>query len=279
MPGIDMGGLDLPSLLPHPPPFFHRRHFRRLLRPRAIQGHFRSLLRPKTFVGSISVHEIAAYSLASSGKGALDNSTHCGSAFRPSFVIPVAHHWRLRFIPPQSFVGPFPSQSCHSSAITTGNPGFTTDPGVIITAGADQSGLPLQVAVNYFGPSIPTISAAVSPSTRQTELNSPPRTRPAPSTTNFFGLLRLQQRPYRPRKPQRQPFALGVPQHSHSRPPIAFYWASSFTSAPTTSSADTTTPPPWAWRASRYPLKTTLSITIRTVVEDLHHAFPQRAWL
>ena len=90
---------------------------------------------------------------------------------------------------------------------------------------------------------------------------------------------RLQQRPYRPRKPQRQPFALGVPQHSHSRPPIAFYWASSFTSAPTTSSADTTTPPPWAWRASRYPLKTTLSITIRTVVEDLHHAFPQRAWL
>ena len=188
MPGIDMGGLDLPSLLPHPPPFFHRRHFRRLLRPRAIQGHFRSLLRPKTFVGSISVHEIAAYSLASSGKGALDNSTHCGSAFRPSFVIPVAHHWRLRFIPPQSFVGPFPSQSCHSSAITTGNPGFTTDPGVIITAGADQSGLPLQVAVNYFGPSIPTISAAVSPSTRQTELNSPPRTLPAPSTTNFFGL-------------------------------------------------------------------------------------------
>ena len=69
----------------------------------------------------------------------------------------------------------------------------------------------------------PFISAAASPSTPQTGLISPSRTLPAPSTTNFYGLLRLQQRPYRPRKLHRHRFALGVPQHLHSRPNIAFY--------------------------------------------------------
>ena len=54
-------------------------------------------------------------------------------------------------------------------------------------------------------------------------LISPPRTLPAPSTTNFYGLLRLQQRPYRPRKPHRHRFALGAPQHHHSRPTTSFH--------------------------------------------------------
>ena len=71
-PGIELGGLDHTSLLPHAPPFFHGRYLRRLPPPRAIQGHHRLLLRPKTFVGSISAYEIAADSLASSGNGAVD---------------------------------------------------------------------------------------------------------------------------------------------------------------------------------------------------------------
>ena len=194
-PGLDLGGIDLPSLLSHPPSFFHRRHLRRRPSPRIIQGHHR----PKTFVGSISAHEIAADSLASSGNGAVDTGAPPGSAFRPPFVHSIAHHWRLRFSPSLSFVGPFPSPSCHRSAAATGNPGFTADSGVIATAGADQLSLPPQAAVNYFSPSTTTISAAASPSTPQIELNSPPRTLPAPSTTIFYGRQRLQQRPYRPR--------------------------------------------------------------------------------
>ena len=128
----------------------------------------------------------------------------------------------------------FPSQSCHRSAADAGNPGFNSDPGVIATAGDDQQRLPLQAAVNYFGPSSPSISAAASPSTPRTGLISPPRTLPAPSTTNFYGLLQLQHRLYRPRKPHRHRFAIGAPQHRCSRPTIAFYQPSAFTSAPIT---------------------------------------------
>ena len=117
----------------------------------------------------------------------------------------------------------FPAQSYHRSAADTGKPGFTADTGVIAPAGADQLSLPLQAAINCFGPSSPSISAAVSPSTPRTELISPPRTLAAPSTTNFYGCLRLQQRLYRPRKPHRHRFALGAPQHGHSRPTITFY--------------------------------------------------------
>ena len=96
-PGIDLGGLDLPCLLIHPPPFFHGRHLWRLPRPRRIQERQRLRLRPKTFVGSISAHEIAADSLASSGNGAVGTGAPPGSAFRPPFVLSLAHHWRLSF--------------------------------------------------------------------------------------------------------------------------------------------------------------------------------------
>ena len=56
-----------------------------------------------------------------------------------------------------------------------------------------------------------------------------------------------------------------------------FIGPSAFTSAPTTSSADTTTPPSRAWSALPYPLKTTLSSSIRAFLEPLHHPFPQRS--
>ena len=79
----------------------------------------------------------------------------------------------------------------------------------------DRLNLPLQTAVNSFGHSTTTISAASSPSTPRKALISPSRTPPAPSTTDFYGRLRLQQRPYRPRKPHRHWFALGAPQHRH----------------------------------------------------------------
>ena len=171
----------------------------------------------------------------------------------------------------------FPSQSCYRSPADARNPGFTADSGGIAPAGADQLSLPLQAAVNYFGPSTPTISATASPSTPRTGLILPPRTLPASSTTNFYGLLRLRQRPYRPRKSHRHRFALGSPQHRKSRPTIAFIEPSAFTSAPTTSSADTTTPPLPAWNAFPYPLKTTLNFSIGPFLEPLHHRFPQRS--
>ena len=137
----------------------------------------------------------------------------------------------------------FPSQSCHRSAADAGKPGFTSDSGVIATAGADQLSLPLQAVVNYFGHSTPTISAAASPSTPRTGLLPSPRTLPAPSTTNFYGLIRLQQRPYRPRKPHRHRFALGAPQHRHSRPTITFYRTIGLHQRSYHIFADTTTPP------------------------------------
>ena len=171
----------------------------------------------------------------------------------------------------------FTSQSCHRSAAGAGNPGFTSDSGVIATAGADQLSPPLHAAVNYFRHSTTTISAAASPSTPRIELISPPRPLPAPSTTNFYGLLRLQQRPYRPRKPHHHRFALGVPQHRHSRPTIAFYWTIDLHQRSYHSSADATTPPPRAWSALPYPLKTILSFSIRHFLESLHHPFPQRS--
>ena len=126
----------------------------------------------------------------------------------------------------------FASQSCHHSATDSGNHGFTSDSGVIANDGADQMSLPFQASVNYFGASTPTISAAASPSTPRTGLISPPRTLPAPSTTNVYGLLRLQQRPYRPRKPHRHWFALGAPQHHHCRPTILFHRTIGLSPAP-----------------------------------------------
>ena len=96
-PGIELGRLDLPSLRPHPPLFLHGRHRRRGPPPRAIQEHHGLPLRPKTFVGSNSAHEIAIESLAISGNGAVHNGAPPGSAFRPPFVLSIAHHWRLRF--------------------------------------------------------------------------------------------------------------------------------------------------------------------------------------
>ena len=95
-PCIDLGGLDRPSLLPHPPPFLHGRHLRRLPPPRAIQGHhgLLSFSVPKPPSGLFSTHDIATDSLASSGNGAVDTGASPGSAFRPPFVL-----WRLRFSP------------------------------------------------------------------------------------------------------------------------------------------------------------------------------------
>ena len=172
----------------------------------------------------------------------------------------------------------FPSQSCYRSPADARNPGFTADSGGIAPAGADQLSLPLQAAVNYFGPSTPTISATASPSTPRTGLILPPRTLPASSTTNVYGLLRLQQRPFRPRKPHRHRFELGASQHRHSRLAIAFYRAIGLYQRSYHSSADAMTPPPWAWSALPYPLKTTLSFSIGPFLESLHHPFPQRSW-
>ena len=96
-PGIGLGGLDRPSLLPHAAPFCHRRHVRRCPPPRAIHGHHRLILRPKTSVASISAHDIAADSPASSGSGAVNAAVPLASAFRPPFVLPIANYWCLRF--------------------------------------------------------------------------------------------------------------------------------------------------------------------------------------
>ena len=171
----------------------------------------------------------------------------------------------------------FTSQSCHRSAAGAGNPGFTSDSGVIATAGADQLSLPLQAAVNYSRHSTTTISAAASLSTPRIELISPPRALPAPSTTNFYGLLRLRQRPYRSRKPHRHRFALRVPHHRHSRPIIAFYWTIDLHQRSNHSSKDATTTPLRAWRALPYPLKTIFSFSIGPFLESLHHPFPQQS--
>ena len=46
-----------------------------------------------------SAHEIAADSLASSGNGAVDTGLPPGLAFRPPFVLSIAHHRRLRLSP------------------------------------------------------------------------------------------------------------------------------------------------------------------------------------
>ena len=62
----------------------------------------RPLFRAKTSVGSISAHDIASGSLTSSEKGAEDAGAPPGSAFRPSFALPSAHHWRIPFWPSSS---------------------------------------------------------------------------------------------------------------------------------------------------------------------------------
>ena len=51
-----------------------------------------------------------------------------------------------------------------------------------------------------------------------------------------------------------------------------------FTSALTTSPADTTTPPLPAWNAFPYPLKTTFCFSIGSFLEPLHHRFPHQSW-
>ena len=73
----------------------------------------RPLLRPKTSVGPISAHGIVSGPLASSDKGAEDAGAPPGSAFRPSFVLPSALHWRILLRPSSSLVGPLFSQSRH----------------------------------------------------------------------------------------------------------------------------------------------------------------------
>ena len=98
-PGVDFGGLDRPPLLPHAPLLLHGPHLWRRPPPRTIPGHHQLIFRLKTFVGSISAKETAADSLASSGNGAVDTGAPLGSAFRPPFVLSIAHHWRLRFRP------------------------------------------------------------------------------------------------------------------------------------------------------------------------------------
>ena len=90
---------------------------------RTIPKISRPLLRPKTFVGSISAHDIASGLLASSEKGAEDDSAPHRSAFRPSFFLSSAYHWRIPFWPSSSFVGPLFSQSSHRSTAAAGNCG------------------------------------------------------------------------------------------------------------------------------------------------------------
>ena len=82
------------------------------------------LLRAKTSVGSILAHDITSGSLASSEKGAEDAGALPGSAFRPSFVLPSAHHWPFPFWPSSSFVGPLFSQSRHRPAAAALNCGL-----------------------------------------------------------------------------------------------------------------------------------------------------------
>ena len=97
-----------------------------------VAGHtktYRLLLSPKTSVGSISAHGIASGSLASSAKIAEDAGAPSGSAFRPSFILPIAHYRRIHFRPFSSFVGPLFSQrplfsqNRHRSIAAAGNCG------------------------------------------------------------------------------------------------------------------------------------------------------------
>ena len=97
-----------------------------ILRQLTVADHtkIRPLLRAKTSVGSISAHDIAFGSLASSGKGAEDAGAPPGSDFRPSVVLPSAHHWRIPFWPSSSFVGPLFSRSRHHSTAAAENCGL-----------------------------------------------------------------------------------------------------------------------------------------------------------
>ena len=61
----------------------------------------------------------------------MDTAAPPGSAFTPPFILPIAHHYRLRFSPSLPFVGPFPFHSCHRSAAAAGNPGSTADHGFL----------------------------------------------------------------------------------------------------------------------------------------------------
>ena len=81
---------------------FRRKYFRKLTVADHTKKNRRPLLRAETSVGSISAHDIASGSLASSEKGAEDAGAPPGSAFRPSFVLPSAHHWRIPFWPSSS---------------------------------------------------------------------------------------------------------------------------------------------------------------------------------
>ena len=184
-PGVDLDGLDLLSFLPHPPPFLHGRHLPRRPPPRTIQGHHGLLLRPTTFVGSISAHEIAADSIASSGNGAVDTGSRPGSAFRPLFVLSIAHRWRPRFSPSNSSSGlsspELPSLHRRDWKRWIKRRFRRHSPR---RRRPDALSLPHQAAVNYVRPSSPSGLAAASPSTPRTWLISPPRTLPAPSTTN-----------------------------------------------------------------------------------------------
>ena len=116
-----MGSNPLP---PAPCTTVRWKYFRQLTVADHTKTIRRPLLRAKTSVGSISAHDIASGSLASSEKGADDAGAPPGSAFRPSFVLPSAHHWRIPFWPSSSFVGQLFSQSRHRSTAAAENCGL-----------------------------------------------------------------------------------------------------------------------------------------------------------
>ena len=128
------------------------------------------------------------------------------------------------------------------------------------------------------GPSASTILAAVSLSTPRIGLNSPPRTLPAlqrPISMDLYGFNSA---------PTVRENHTVTGSHSGRRNiaiPDAlsrFIGPLAFTSAHTTSSTDTTTPPARAWGASPHPFKTTRSVSIGPFFELLHHQFPRRPW-
>ena len=203
MPGIDLGGFDLPSLLPHAPPFFYRRQLQRLPPPRPIQGHHRLLPHPQTFVGSILAHDIVADSLASSGNGPVDTGAPSGSAFRPPIVLPIAHHWRLRFSPPLSFIGPFSSHSYHRSATAAGNPGSTADHGFpASTCGHGFKIIVAPVAVGLLRDQSSAFTSSSQPEIRLrlnfiAVVTTKHRRRPRPSTAQYLASnSRWRTRPF-----------------------------------------------------------------------------------
>ena len=114
-----MGCAQPRPLLPHAPPHFAGNTFGNSLL-RTIPNIRRPLLCPKTSVGPISAYDITSGSLASSEKGAEDAGAPPGSAFRPSFVLPSAHNWRIPFRPSSSFVGPLFSRSHHRATAAAG---------------------------------------------------------------------------------------------------------------------------------------------------------------